>query len=53
VDPPGTTSPTTTGSGNPANWTTEQSNSEVAAELAEIITGQVFEIPNNYREIRR
>jgi hypothetical protein len=53
TDPPGLTSPTTTGSGNPNNWTTDTSNAQVAGELLEVINGTVFEIPNNYREIRR
>jgi hypothetical protein len=53
TDPPGTVSPTTTGSGNPNNWTTTESNLQIADELNEIINGQIFEIPNNYREIRR
>ena len=46
---PGDEMPTTTGQ---ANWTTTSSNNQVALELDEITLGQVFNIPNNYREIR-
>jgi hypothetical protein len=49
LQPPGDEMPTTTGS---SNWTTTRSNAEVALELEEIAIGTVFNIPNNFREIR-